>query len=82
MPSDQHARIRERAHKIWLEEGQLDGRDVEHWHRAEREIAAEDEPAEAKTPKRAAAKNGADKAEKTPAAKPARSRATARSAVS
>jgi hypothetical protein len=32
-------RIRERAFEIWIEEGQPDGRDREHWERAEKEIA-------------------------------------------
>ena len=32
-------RIRERAFWIWLEEGKPQGRDQEHWRRAEAEIA-------------------------------------------
>lgn len=31
-------RIRERAHRIWEEEGRPHGRDWEHWERARREI--------------------------------------------
>jgi Protein of unknown function (DUF2934) len=34
-------RVRRRAHAIWMDEGQVHGRDHEHWHQAEREIAAE-----------------------------------------
>lgn len=34
-------RIRERAHRIWEEEGCPEGRDTEHWERAAREIDAE-----------------------------------------
>jgi hypothetical protein len=32
--------IRQRAYAIWLEEGQVDGRDIEHWHEAERQLEA------------------------------------------
>jgi hypothetical protein len=42
MHGDRDARIRERAHQIWVDEGQVEGRDEEHWHRAEREITAEE----------------------------------------
>jgi hypothetical protein len=31
-------RIRERAYQLWLESGQVDGRDEEHWRAAEAEI--------------------------------------------
>jgi len=30
--------IRERAYAIWEEEGRPDGKDLDHWHRAEAEI--------------------------------------------
>ena len=30
--------IRERAHKIWMEEGCPHGRDLEHWEQARREL--------------------------------------------
>jgi len=33
-------RIRQLAHKFWLEEGQPEGRATEHWHRARRHIEA------------------------------------------
>jgi hypothetical protein len=31
--------IRERAYWLWEEEGRPDGRQLDHWHRASREIA-------------------------------------------
>ncbi len=34
---DEHA-IRERAHEIWLEEGMPEGREIEHWLRAQRDL--------------------------------------------
>lgn len=33
-------RVRERAHAIWIEEGCPEGRDQEHWLRAEQEMGA------------------------------------------
>ena len=35
-------RIRERAHAIWEREGRPEGRHIEHWQQAAREIAEED----------------------------------------
>jgi hypothetical protein len=35
-------RIRDRAYRIWVEEGQPNGRYLEHWLRAKREIEEED----------------------------------------
>jgi hypothetical protein len=32
--------IRERAYAIWEEEGRPDGRDLDHWRRAEQEISS------------------------------------------
>jgi Protein of unknown function (DUF2934) len=32
-------RIRERAHEIWIEQGRPEGRDVEFWLDAEKELA-------------------------------------------
>ena len=40
METDLRQRIRERAYAIWLAEGCPDGRDGDHWLRAEREVAA------------------------------------------
>lgn len=34
-------RIRARAYALWIEEGRPDGRDREHWERAERELRVE-----------------------------------------
>jgi hypothetical protein len=42
MTDDREERIRARAHAIWEYEGQPDGRDAEHWSKAEREIDDED----------------------------------------
>ena len=42
MRSDREERIKERAYTIWLAEGRVHGRHQDHWHRAEREIAAEE----------------------------------------
>ena len=33
--------IRERAHAIWLSEGMPEGREVDHWMRARRELERE-----------------------------------------
>ena len=38
-------RVRERAYAIWEAEGRPDGKEHEHWLRAEAEIAAEDQDA-------------------------------------
>jgi hypothetical protein len=46
-PDRLEQRIRERAYRIWLEEGCPDGRDEAHWERAKAEIANQNEPAEA-----------------------------------
>jgi hypothetical protein len=42
MENDRIERIRERAHRLWEEQGQPEGRDAEHWEQATREIDAED----------------------------------------
>ena len=42
MRSDREERIKERAYAIWLAEGRVHGRHQDHWHRAEREVAAEE----------------------------------------
>ncbi|HXZ14576.1 MAG TPA: DUF2934 domain-containing protein [Roseiarcus sp.] len=33
--------VRERAHEIWLAEGKPEGREVDHWMRARRELERE-----------------------------------------
>src|SRR6202035_3590539 len=55
MRSDREERIKERAYAIWLAEGRVHGHHQEHWHRAEREIAAEETVGQAaggETPRR------------------------------
>jgi len=42
MDLEKQRRIEQRAYALWLEEGQLDGKDEEHWHRAKQEIEAEE----------------------------------------
>ncbi len=34
-------RIRERAYRLWIEEGRPDGRDLAHWQRAHHELQHE-----------------------------------------
>ena len=55
MNSDQEARIRQRAYEIWQREGRPEGREDEHWQRAQAEIMAEDGAAANQAPNRAAA---------------------------
>jgi len=43
MQSDRHERISARAYQIWVMGGRIHGKDEEHWHRAEREIADEEQ---------------------------------------
>lgn len=38
---EKEQRIRERAYQIWLDEGQPDGRDKDHWEQAKTEINAQ-----------------------------------------
>ena len=38
MSDDRERRIRERAFDIWIEQGQPQGKDREHWERAEKEV--------------------------------------------
>jgi hypothetical protein len=39
MSSERKTRVEEHAYKIWEQEGRPHGRDKDHWHRAERDIA-------------------------------------------
>src|SRR5690349_14190499 len=41
-------RIRERAYRLWLEEGQPDGKAEEHWEKARELLALESDPEEGK----------------------------------
>ena len=72
MRSDRDERIKQRAYDLWQSEGHGHGRHEDHWHRAEREIAAE-EAGPGKAPLRAR-RSGKVAAEKSAAATPARSR--------
>ncbi|MDR3441176.1 DUF2934 domain-containing protein [Telmatospirillum sp.] len=65
-------RIRNRAFEIWQSEGCPEGRDVEHWQRAEEELTAEAKLSEAPA-KKATAKTVS--AKKTAEPKPAKSTA-------
>jgi hypothetical protein len=38
MDDDKEHQIRERAFQIWIEEGQPDGKDKEHWEKAQGEL--------------------------------------------
>ena len=66
-----HDALRRRAFEIWEAEGRPQGRDVEHWLRAEAELKA----AGAKTAKKTTAKPAPDKA--PPAKSKPRRKATA-----
>ena len=50
-----YEKVRERAYALWLAEGQVEGRHLEHWCAAEREIAAHGEAPPARAKKRARA---------------------------
>jgi len=41
MATDLIQRIRERSYQIWEQEGRPEGRDLDHWLQAERELASE-----------------------------------------
>jgi hypothetical protein len=47
IPMEDEQRIRERAFQIWVEEGQPEGKDKEHWHRAEQELGQKSSLSEA-----------------------------------
>ncbi|MTD98866.1 DUF2934 domain-containing protein [Paracoccus sp. YIM 132242] len=80
MDQDHQERIRQRAHEIWESEGRPEGRDADHWTRAEEELRsqldADDQPVgdagaepgivQAKTKKPAAKRPRKAKAEPTP----------------
>jgi hypothetical protein len=87
MSSERKTSVEQRAYKIWEEEGRPHGRDQEHWHRAERDLAGrtdatktpgassvEATPETAAKAKRKAAPKSAKPAVST-AAKPARTNA-------
>jgi hypothetical protein len=84
MRSDREERIKERAYAIWLAEGRVHGKHQDHWHRAEREIAAEEagsEPAggaTARRPSRARATKPASAGGSATPKRPAARRSTAK----
>lgn len=41
MSEDDSRRVRERAHRLWEEQGRPEGLATDHWHQAEREIREE-----------------------------------------
>ena len=45
MSEHREQRIRELAHSLWESDGCPEGRDREYWHRAEKLIETEDDPA-------------------------------------
>src|SRR4029077_4856122 len=75
MRSDREERIKQRAYALWQSEGHRHGRHEDHWHRAEREIAAEEAGpgALSKAPRRAA-RVAKPAAKKSASPAPARSR--------
>src|SRR5205085_11943614 len=72
MRSDREERIKQRAYELWQSEGHGHGRHEDHWHRAEREIAAE-EGGPGRTPSRPS-RSGKAATPKSAAARAARSR--------
>ena len=69
MDSEKLKRIEQRAYLFWQAEGQPHGRHEEHWHRAARQIEAEEtvhiaEKVNGQAPKRAAATRGRKKSKK------------------
>jgi hypothetical protein len=62
MNLEKQRRIEERAYALWEAEGQLHGRHEEHWHRAAREIEAEEtaSPTVKRSPPRAAGRGTAN----------------------
>lgn len=55
MSNDRIDRIRKRAQEIWEREGRPNGREADHWSRAEAEIVAEEVEGKAKVPPAACA---------------------------
>ena len=42
MAEDRDTQIRERAHELWEQAGRPEGKAVEHWLQAERELSGDD----------------------------------------
>ena len=41
MTVSHQTKIRDRAYALWVRDGSPEGKDLEYWHRAERELAEE-----------------------------------------
>ena len=72
MRSEREERIKQRAYELWQSEGHGHGRHEDHWHRAERDIAAEE--AGSGGARRRTSRSGKTASVKSAAATPARSR--------
>jgi hypothetical protein len=66
MTDDRQERIRNRAHQIWLQEGQPAGHDERHWHQAAADIDQEDAAGTSAAKKPAKKAAGAGKAKAAP----------------
>jgi hypothetical protein len=70
MDLEKQKRIEQRAYLFWEAEGQPHGRHEEHWHRATRQIEAEEDvpiaekPRKGEAPKQTAAGSGRKKSKK------------------
>ena len=42
MPDDRERKIKDRAHRLWEDEGRPEGRELGHWREAERQVLAEE----------------------------------------
>ena len=62
MNSEKQRRIEQRAYELWEAEGQLHGKHEEHWHRAARDVEAEESAHSAtkRSPRRAAERSTAN----------------------
>lgn len=90
MDQDHQERIRQRAHEIWESEGRPEGRDADHWTRAEAELrngTGDQQPGEGAEPK--PARTTRAKSAKSPkatkaasSAEPAKPKRTRKSAMS
>ena len=63
---DRQERIRNRAHQIWLQEGQPAGQHERHWHQAIADVDQEDAPGTSAAKKPARKAVGAGKAKAAP----------------
>jgi type IV secretory pathway VirB10-like protein len=66
------AQIAETAYHIWLEEGQPEGRDQEHWFAAIARLTPAEAPAKPRKPRATKAKAAAPKAKAADAKAPAK----------